>query len=390
MASITNLTAIPTQNAGELTISWTRGSGVIAQRLLMSGSRYAMTSTDGEILYEGLEETYTVSNLLPERYYYFTLYINTGSGLVTYAYCKVAGLTIAIKDFSSYNCTGFGEYLYRLLPYMYKLRDKETDLSLPLKRFLALFGAQIDHLYSRINCAKNVLTDIDKTSDEYMYKIAEYLGWDLNKELPIDRQRMELKGVYEFYKNKGTKTGVVEFITAISGMFCRVLEFRNLVLKTVPTDTLGKARYDASDIKFRTMDTTAAGVAAYNAVKQTYENIYPVINNVSRTGEWYQYRLNSIGVFIYGDATTLTPSGLTQAQIEAKAEKMWRKMLPVGMDGYIIWEQLKNSESLSVDDYYRTVLVDFDQWIKSNTTGKKTNTAGILTPKNYTEGDRWT
>lgn len=373
---ITNFLAFPTSNEGELKLTWTKGSGVIIQKILMSGSRYAMSDTDGTEIYSGTGEEITVSDLVPERFYYFTLFYKISTEWLTGTKCRTTGLTIKIKKFKYYD--GFDNFLYKKLPEIYRHMDKfqNTPDTLPLKRFLSLFGNELNLLYSRINAYKEVVTDIDRTSDTYLDRMCKFLGWTPNKEIPIDRQRMELKGVYEFYKNKGTLLGVKNFIVAISGFYIKVKEFRNLCFKT-------------NTSMHRTMDTSFTAVEAYGSIKATYEDTYPVICNASRGNTWDKYRLNSIGVFIYGDISNLSPSGLTREQIENKINRMWKVILPSGIDGYIIWSELKDQDGIEVKDYYRTIITDYTQWIKSNTLNRTTNTLGVWTPGTNNTDDNW-
>ena len=369
---ISNLRVTPTNVEGELKLTWTKSSGVIGIKIMMSGSRYSISHTDGEEIYNGIGEEYLVQNLTPQKFYYFTLWYRTSSTWITGNKCKITGLTVKSKEFSSY--TGFGEFLYRKLPELYRYMDRfqNTPDTLPLKRFLSLFGDQIDFIYSRISAIKEVVTDIDRTSDTYLDYMSKFLGWKPNKEIPIDRQRMELKGVYEFYKNKGTLLGVKNFAVAISGLYVKVKEFRKLCFKT-------------NTANHRTLNTTQSMVDYYNSIVRTYTNSFPVICNVGRNGEWYNYRLNSVGIFLYGNVTDLSPSGLTKTQIENKINKILPTLLPAYVDGYIIWENLVSlEEEIKVSDYYKTAFDGID-WLKSNTMGRTTNTVGVYTPSSSTE-----
>lgn len=144
-------------------------------------------------------------SLNPESMYYYTVFAvdnsnNYYASLATTATGRVTeNLEIAKK-------------LYENLPTLYKIEDRETQL----KRYMEIIGMGFNHMMTRIrNHPKKV--DIDTCSPTELEAIANQLGWDLDKTLPVPSQRTSLKTAMEVYRAAGTKKGLDTLVKTNSG-----------------------------------------------------------------------------------------------------------------------------------------------------------------------------
>ena len=75
-----------------------------------------------------------------------------------------------------------------------------------LHRFLKILGPQLDLMKGLVD-AMPTMIDVDATDADYLGHIADLVGVQFNREIPIPQQREEIKGAVQWYKRKGLLVG---------------------------------------------------------------------------------------------------------------------------------------------------------------------------------------
>jgi phage tail-like protein len=89
-----------------------------------------------------------------------------------------------------------------------------------------------------------VILNVDKTDADYLPLIAALVGIDFNYDIPIPRQREEIKRAVEVYKAKGTITGIKTFGRTISGLEVAIQEWpRNILMSNDPGTPFDRGNY---------------------------------------------------------------------------------------------------------------------------------------------------
>lgn len=144
-----------------------------------------------------------------EKMYYYTIFVVDDTDTYHASY----GTTIAVSPTKKY---GLGDWLYRQLPNVYKRKDREDSQNKAIKKLCDLIGEEIDFMYSKTNMLNNI-NNPDKTNPDNLDLIADYLGYNLNRTLPLSIQRRLLKNAVNIYKHKGTKKGLSALVKYYSG-----------------------------------------------------------------------------------------------------------------------------------------------------------------------------
>lgn len=117
--------------------------------------------------------------------------------------------------------------------------DKKGEL----ERLLKLLTLELDRIRFLFDSFPNSL-DIDECEAYLLPYIAKLIGLELNQDLPIDKQRTEIKNHVRTLKWKGTKTGFEILIKSITGFDIIFYEYRNNILFS---NTLGHNSVDTDD-----------------------------------------------------------------------------------------------------------------------------------------------
>jgi phage tail-like protein len=112
--------------------------------------------------------------------------------------------------------------------------ENGTTLKGQLQRFLKLISFSLDEVKGLID-AFPVILNVDKTDADYLPLIAALVGIDFNYDIPIPRQREEIKRAVEVYKAKGTIPAIKTFGRAISGLSVAIQEWpKNILMSNDP------------------------------------------------------------------------------------------------------------------------------------------------------------
>lgn len=123
----------------------------------------------------------------------------------------------------------YGEYLYKSLPSIYRIRD--IDMEYTLKRYLDALGTGLD-IVDEETGKIITLTDVENMEARFLPLFSSMFGLSYDHNVPEAYQRRLLANIIEIYKRKGTKS-VIEFIAReLTGMSATVKEGQRTVFKT--------------------------------------------------------------------------------------------------------------------------------------------------------------
>lgn len=123
----------------------------------------------------------------------------------------------------------FGQYLYKCLPSIYRVRDQEVDYT--LKRYLDALGDSLDSIEKETHDILTLL-DVEKMEARFLPFYASMFGLTYDYDVPEDFQRRLLAHIVEMYRRKGTKA-VIEFVAReLTGMEATIREGHKCLFKT--------------------------------------------------------------------------------------------------------------------------------------------------------------
>ncbi|MHC4117217.1 MAG: hypothetical protein ACYSWO_06885 [Planctomycetota bacterium] len=223
---------VPLSNTANVRIEETRSRWQIidsAQRFLVRKEKEALA------VYGGLSGVKD-ENLHGETTYYYTLFPYKPDPPVYHV--DRHNRTSAIAT-SAYNMAG---QMYDLLPKMY-LRyetifpDPQDDVSeqdrqrAQLRRFLDLPGSQLDQIYSYAKAALE-MCNIQNVDARFLPLLAQWIGWETDYNLEIDRQRNEIRNAPVLYDTIGIIPTAEAFVKRITGWESRTKEYVHNILIT--------------------------------------------------------------------------------------------------------------------------------------------------------------
>lgn len=130
---------------------------------------------------------------------------------------------LSMKSVIVINLFGFEKIFYELMP------DKDIEFdSNPmhyhhLKKFIKVIAKFFEHMYARVKTLE-FITDISKTTPEFVKIISEMLNWETDDRIPIDIQKMLLENAIYFYKWSGTKKAVIQMAKALGNHEVEIIE----------------------------------------------------------------------------------------------------------------------------------------------------------------------
>ena len=181
-----------------------------------------------------------------------------------------------------------------------------------LQRFLKLVSFALDEVKGLID-AFPVMLNVDKTDADYLPLIAALVGIDFNYDIPIPRQREEIKRAVEVYKTKGTIPGIKRFCRNILGINSNICEWAARILMSNDPK-----RVSARITTPGAMDNTglAGDQAAYSL-------------DFSQTGD---YRFDKFGIYLFLNEC----AGIHKPSAE-KVLRLLSKNIPVSTEGKVIF-----------------------------------------------------
>jgi phage tail-like protein len=140
-----------------------------------------------------------------ESLYYYTVFAVDSEGNYS---ANQATMTV-VKPIKEYF---MGQFMYDSLPEIYRIEDTLGDT----KRFMELLGYMADYIFSQTHMITDLI-DVDRCSADQLPYIAEGIGWQLDKTLPVTLQRQSLKFAVRSYRMAGTKGGLDRLVKYYSG-----------------------------------------------------------------------------------------------------------------------------------------------------------------------------
>lgn len=231
-----------------------------------------------------------------DQFYYYTAFVDLGPdsrcvyGIAgTSASTQFAGLSL--KD------RGFGDYLYGLLPMIYRTEDKTGDL----KDLMEVIGANLNENLSLVSAYN--LSDPHKVYEAVLPAQNNTLGYDFSEYgLGIDTFRRISSDIVGAWRLKGTKDGLAKFIRIITTW--KIDNPREQII-----DTIGGANFmqTASPIIY------GSDIHIFDTVDGSGAKIFQRLpSTIPPTTGYRGYLIEVKGVAInLGVSTAVTPTTLT-------------------------------------------------------------------------------
>jgi hypothetical protein len=159
-----------------------------------------------------------------ETFYYTAFQLDVGGTLE-------AGASASVE---ATNASGFSARLYSLVPGVHRYYDDPAsgnEGSFQLRRFLSIFGPALDSALA-LSDALPDLFDPRITRAEYLPTLAQTIGWQIDRTLPTERQRVDLAFAPEVFTSIGSAANVQALATRGTGWVCHVKPFVDNVFLT--------------------------------------------------------------------------------------------------------------------------------------------------------------
>lgn len=292
----------------------------------------------------------------------------------------------------------------RYLPAVYQEESASKEF---LERFLSIFEHALydsEETISRIP----VYFDPKAAPDEFVPWLARWLSLDLY-ELLGDKNREFILRAVDFYKQKGTVSGIASIVSFLTGKKCCVKEYMNNVLRTYGMEHEGEGIVDISDCR-ENIEKTAENIICtkfYRETSKTVDTAKPdllanmgtycdEVHYVTETSKDGRYSPHVIGLFIFLDA------GEKLVIDEDELRKIINSFLPVFVRAEIIAVEgpFKEEYAISriIDGYKDTIHSFLEEefkdvggvykdnvnwnWLYTNTVEGRTNDLQYRTPHN--------
>ena len=126
-----------------------------------------------------------------------------------------------------------GEYLYNILPPIYRKADLDTNMT--LKKYLDALGISVGNvLDDTVNLLE--LIDVEKIPTRLLPYYGRMFGFEYDDSVPEDFQRKYLANIVDIFKRKGTKAVIRFTARELTGMDATVTEGHYLGFKTWGTN----------------------------------------------------------------------------------------------------------------------------------------------------------
>lgn len=245
---VSDLSAMANPLGGRIDLTWTNpvlvsfgGVRVLRRQTALPGT--GVPAEDQEIANipaatkgAGAFVTFSDSNLKGETvYYYAVVPYDTGNNPLSPAFASAMATT-------SYQTAN---HLYNNLPSVYRRYDSKLPPSAPeldsrdagkgqLQRMFELFGPQFDLLRSFASGQANFHNrrEVDST---LLHLLAEWIDWETNQELGLDKQRNEIQYATHFYRTTGIAANLRGTVNRLVSWDAQIKEFvHNLFTVTNP------------------------------------------------------------------------------------------------------------------------------------------------------------
>lgn len=258
MKTVTGVQAVPHLLGCRIDLTWQnppnsdfdRGSPLNGIRIVRRERTFPLALDDGDLVYpttqpilpqssEPLLAQFSDNGLQPLTTYYYTIF-TVDAANVSYADDNSRAAAFATQNYN------LSERLYKMLSAVHQRYDAlgatqlqpldqatmETLAALPpnlsgkgqLWRFFYAAAAPMDLMRSFAE-GLSLLQNVDWTRPEFLPLLAQWLGWELDRTLPIFAQRNEIKFAPRLYRSVGTIPNLQAIVTHYTGWYTQVAEF---------------------------------------------------------------------------------------------------------------------------------------------------------------------
>lgn len=258
MKSVTGVRAVPHLQGRRIDLTWQNppasafdgGLSLAGTRIVRRERTFPRSPEDGEIVYDGpVASQFADRGLEPLTTYYYTIFaVDSAVSPDYYADDNSQAAALATEN---YNLT---ERLYRLLPAVHQRYDtplgtaelaqlapavvsalnaspSELRSQGQLRRFLYAAAAPLDLMRSLAEGLRQ-LHDVDLARPEFLLSLAHWIGWELDRTLPVFAQRNEIKFAPHLYRNVGTVPNLRAIVQRYTGWYTQVAEFAQHIARS--------------------------------------------------------------------------------------------------------------------------------------------------------------
>ena len=247
---VLNLKAEPNLRGGRIDLSWTNpvfkgaGSIVILRRETVYpivppavpndiGTTRDLTRAQPLYASSGESLDFSDTGLKPETVYYYAVIARDSAS------------PQEEPTFVSAMATGTyetAEHLYRRLPALYQRHDTVPPPDAPtldpadrnkgqLRRLIELFGLPFDLLRSFAAGMRN-FSDVDHIDGALLRLLAQWIGWENDYTLSLDKQRNEIKYAPHYYRTTGIAANVRATINRLTTWDVQIREFFHTIARS--------------------------------------------------------------------------------------------------------------------------------------------------------------
>lgn len=208
-------------------------------RIVRRERTYPLDGADGDLIYDGpVRSAFSDRGLEPLTPYYYTIFT------VDTAAVEYAGDSSNVEAFAGENF-GLAERLYRMLPALHQRYDtplRADELALLSAQVLAALAnlpkglqdrgqlyrffhgaAPLDLMRSFADGLRQ-LRDIDVARSAFLLPLAQWIGWELDRTLPVFARRNEIKFAPRLYRTTGTVPNLRAIVNRYTGWNAQVAE----------------------------------------------------------------------------------------------------------------------------------------------------------------------
>ena len=228
MTALLNLAATPHPAGNRIDLSWTPPEGFDGVSVVRREGTYPAAPGDGvEVTEHPAAGLATDRKLSGETVYYYRLYPFRGGDTSPRVFDDDPENRASAMATST---AGLAEEMYRLLPAIYRRFDETAAL----RGFLELPGGQLDQLYSYATAALG-LHDVRRIDGALLPLLADWIGWNTSRGLPLEQQRGEVRHAPALYQATGLIPVIGATVQRIAKVRSRVKEFvHNVALTNNP------------------------------------------------------------------------------------------------------------------------------------------------------------
>jgi phage tail-like protein len=222
------LTSLDQNNS--VIVSWTNPPGAARTILVRKTRDYPRNIQDGIIVSDAAPAVESRADAEPANGYfnYYRVFFQDAAD---------AWMDVPVEDDRSrIRCEASFDYhgkLYGNLPELYERQDENEELF----RFLAIIAWELEKFRAK-QSGLNDISNVNEVRDDLLEHLAWNVGWLLNRELPVLRQRSEIKRAVAIYRKKGTRRGLIDLIQGIMNWDMEVIKYnRNILMTGHPNST---------------------------------------------------------------------------------------------------------------------------------------------------------